>query len=121
MAVVVAILKTIGMILLVLLALCVLLLCAALFVPVRYRVTVETKDEIQVRCQISWLLRVVYIVQETLERHPYPYFRNPARPAQKNSCIFPANEKNSGKEGRNEGNSAGRAGGRRYRDDRFFG
>lgn len=67
MAVVVAILKTIGMILLVLLALCVLLLCAALFVPVRYRVTVETKDEIQVRCQISWLLRVVYIVQETLE------------------------------------------------------
>ena len=47
------------MILLVLLALCVLLLCAALFVPVRYRVTVETKDEIQVRCQISWLLRVV--------------------------------------------------------------
>ena len=67
MAVVVAILKTIGMILLVLLALCVLLLCAALFVPVRYRVTVETKEEIQVRCQISWLLRVVYIVQETLE------------------------------------------------------
>ena len=67
MAVVVAILKTIGMILLVLLALCVLLLCAALFVPVRYRVTVETKDEIRVRCQISWLLRVVYIVQETLE------------------------------------------------------
>lgn len=55
------------MILLVLLALCVLLLCAALFVPVRYRVTVETKDEIRVRCQISWLLRVVYIVQETLE------------------------------------------------------
>lgn len=67
MAVVLAILKTIGMILLVLLVLCVLLLCAALFVPVRYRVTVETAEEIEVRCQISWLLRVVYIVQETME------------------------------------------------------
>lgn len=67
MAVVLAILKTIGMILLVLLALCVILLCAALFVPVRYRVTVETAEEIEVRCQISWLLRVVYIVQETME------------------------------------------------------
>lgn len=67
MAVVFAILKTIGMILLVLLALCVFLLCAALFVPVRYRVEAETKEKIEVRCQISWLLRAVYIVQETVE------------------------------------------------------
>ena len=65
MAVVFAILKTIGMILLVLLALCLFLLGAALFVPVRYRITAKTQETVELRCQISWFLRAVYVVQET--------------------------------------------------------
>ena len=78
------------------------------------------KKDFSVSDQLASACRL-YRSGDTGKRHPYPYFRNPARPAQKNSCIFPANEKNSGKEGRNEGNSAGRAGGRCYCDNRFFG
>ena len=65
----------------------------------------ERRDSGAVSDQLASACRL-YRSGDTGKRHPYPYFRNPARPAQKNSCIFPANEKNSGKEGRNEGNSA---------------
>ncbi|MGN1206615.1 MAG: hypothetical protein ACI4SQ_06475 [Eubacterium sp.] len=83
MAVVVAVLKTIGIIVLVLLALCLLLLCAALFVPVRYRITAKTTETVELRCQASWLFHIVYIVRETQKEKtkirifgiPFTFFR----------------------------------------------
>ena len=49
----------------------------------------ERRDSGAVSDQLASACRL-YRSGDTGKRHPYPYFRNPARPAQKNSCIFPA-------------------------------
>lgn len=63
------ILKIIGIILLVLLGLILLMVCSALFVPVRYRVTVTRKEgeeepPVRVKAKITWLLHIVNIHAE---------------------------------------------------------
>lgn len=61
MAVLFAILKGMGIFLLAVLAICLLLLALAFFVPVRYRVTAVTTDKIRVQYRISWLSGVLSI------------------------------------------------------------
>lgn len=63
------ILKIIGIILLVLLGLILLMVCSALFVPVRYRVTVTRKEgeeepPVRVKAKITWFLHIVNIHAE---------------------------------------------------------
>lgn len=59
MAVILLILKIIGIILLVLLGLLLLVLALLLFVPVRYRIAGEVGEEISVRIAVTWLLHLV--------------------------------------------------------------
>lgn len=59
MAVVLLILKIIGIILLLLLGLLVLVLALVLFVPVRYRIGGEIEEELSVHISVTWLLHLV--------------------------------------------------------------
>ncbi|MBR4767650.1 MAG: DUF2953 domain-containing protein [Lachnospiraceae bacterium] len=62
MAVVLLILKIIGITLLVILGLVVLILLLVLFVPFRYSGRVVYKDGITVRAEASWLLKVIAVI-----------------------------------------------------------
>ena len=59
MAVILLILKIIGIILLILLGLILLALALVLFVPVRYRVSGDIEQQVSVRIAITWLLHLV--------------------------------------------------------------
>lgn len=59
MSVILLILKIIGIILLSLLGLVLFLLCLILFVPVRYRLSGEIKEQVSVRAGVTWLLHLV--------------------------------------------------------------
>lgn len=59
MAVILLILKIIGIILLLLLGLLLLVLALVLFVPVRYRIGGKVDEEITVRIAVTWLLHLV--------------------------------------------------------------
>lgn len=59
MAVILLILKIIGIILLLLLGLLLLVLALVLFVPVRYRISGEAGEEVSVRIVVTWLLHLV--------------------------------------------------------------
>lgn len=59
MAVILLILKIIGIILLLLLGLLLLVLALVLFVPVRYRIGGEVDEDISVRIAVTWLLHLV--------------------------------------------------------------
>ena len=52
------ILKTIGIILLILLAFIILMLCVILFAPIRYRAEGDYKDKYLINAKVSWLLHL---------------------------------------------------------------
>ena len=59
MGIFLAILKWIGIVLLVILAVIVALICLVLFVPVRYSAQVTTEGELSVKARVTWLLHFV--------------------------------------------------------------
>ena len=61
LAVILTILKVIGIIILVLLGVLLLLLVGVLFVPVRYRIRAQKQDEILVKVNLLWFLHFVYV------------------------------------------------------------
>ena len=61
MAVLLLILKIIGIILLILLGLILLILAVVLFVPVRYQVSGSIGEKTTVRIAVTWLLHVVHL------------------------------------------------------------
>ena len=62
--VVLLILKILGILLLSILGLIVLLLCAVLFVPVRYRLDMEKQEQVQVTAKAGWLFRFLFVKYE---------------------------------------------------------
>lgn len=62
--VVLLILKILGILLLSILGLIVLLLCAVLFVPVRYRLDMEKQESVRVTAKAGWLFRFLFVKYE---------------------------------------------------------
>ena len=62
--VVLLILKILGILLLSILGLFLLVLCVALFVPVRYRLDMEKQEQVQVTAKAGWLFRFLFVKYE---------------------------------------------------------
>lgn len=71
LAVILAILKWIGIAILVILGILIFVLCLILFVPIRYKAEGFYRETYQVRAKVSWLLHIVSVVFEYGKEDPF--------------------------------------------------
>lgn len=71
LAVILAILKWIGITILVILGILILVLCLVLFVPIRYKADGFYKETYQVRAKVNWLLHIVSVTFNYEKEQPF--------------------------------------------------